>query len=72
MCVCKFLKKGHCSREGKLNLRHPGSRTVTAIKAHVEVNVINMSGHTLTEDKIVIYEGQMKMTPTSDNQSLKL
>ena len=45
---------------------------MTAIKAHMEVNVANMSGHTLTEDdKIVTYEGQMKMTPTSDNHNLK-
>lgn len=45
-----------------------GSRTVTAMKAHVEVNVVNMSSHTLTEDGKT---GQMKITPTSDNQSLK-
>lgn len=49
-----------------------GSRTVTAIKAHVKVNVVNMSSHTLTDDyKIVTYEGQIKMTPTLDKHSLK-
>jgi len=45
---------------------------VTAIKAHVQVNAVNMSSHTLTEDdKIVAYEEQIKMAPTPGNQSLK-
>lgn len=45
---------------------------MSATKAHVEVNVVNMSGITLSEDdKIVTYEEQIKMTPTLDHRSLK-
>lgn len=44
----------------KYNLRHLSSRTVTAVKAHMEVNVVNMRSHTLTENKLFTYEEQMK------------
>lgn len=53
----KHLKKTKI----KYNLRHLSSRTVTAIKAHMEVNVPNMRSHTLKEDdKTFTYEGQIK------------
>lgn len=52
-------------------MRHLGSRTVTSIMPHVETNVISMKASLTEDNKIITCEEQIKVIPSSDNQSME-